>query len=207
MSRICGRKANALPRLRPHIATPKRGQPSTLFGNRPRNGPVGRVHRSRPRFFELNERITLQAQVSAQRFPPRKIRVNSRNSRQNFTVHQHLTPFPLAANFVNPPTLLISFWLGNRPRHDEPACSQSSPDTDGAPSRRPPARILCLTTAHPLVAPVSSRPAIPLCVSASASRRCSHKNSCQTLFSANPFSLPFGCPLFPDLCSSVFICG
>jgi hypothetical protein len=82
------------------------------------------------------------ASLSAQRFPPLKIRANSRNSRQNFLIPQHLTHFPLAANFVNPPTLLNSPWLGNRPRHDEPACSHSSPATDGSPPRRPPARAL-----------------------------------------------------------------
>jgi hypothetical protein len=54
-------------------------------------------------------------------FPSAKIRANSRNSRQNFPIPQHLTPFPLAANFAVPQTLLISPWLGNRPRHDEPA--------------------------------------------------------------------------------------
>jgi len=66
------------------------------------------------------------------------------NSCLNFPIPQYLTRFPLAANFVNPPTLLKSLRLGNRPRHDEPSCSQSSPAPDGSPPRRPPARILVL---------------------------------------------------------------
>ena len=82
---------------------------------------------------------------------------------------QPFTHFPLAANFAIPQTLLKSFWLGNRPRHDEAACSHSSPATDGSLPRRPPARILCPATTHPFVGLVSSRPTIvPLCLRVSA---------------------------------------
>jgi hypothetical protein len=77
-------------------------------------------------------------------------------SKLNFPIPQHLMPFPLAANFANPPTLLISHWLGNRTRHDEPARSQSSPATDGSPPRRrpqeffvPPPHIHSSHGAHP----------------------------------------------------------
>jgi hypothetical protein len=44
-----------------------------------------------------------------------EIRVNSRNSRLNSPIPQHLTHFPLAANFAISPPLLKSPWLGNRP--------------------------------------------------------------------------------------------
>ena len=79
------------------------------------------------------------------------------NSHLNSLPAQPFTHFPLAANFAIPATLLKSFWLGNRPRHDEPSCSQSSPVSDGSPPRRPPARMLCLATAP---APVASLPTI-----------------------------------------------
>jgi len=82
----------------------------------------------------------LSAQAWLWPLPFAKIRANSRNSCLNFPIPQHLTPFLLAANFAVPQTLLKSPWLGNRPRHDEPACSHSRPAPDGSPLGVPPAR-------------------------------------------------------------------
>jgi hypothetical protein len=61
---------------------------------------------------------------------------------------QPFTHFPLAANFAIPQTLLKSPWLGNRPRHDEPACSQSSPAPDGSPLGTRPQEFFVLTTVN-----------------------------------------------------------